>query len=189
MSTPARRLDLIAVEDYLAMDDATGDARLEYAAGHVFALAGASRRHAAIAANLTAILHGATEGGGCQVYTADLRLRVSADLYFYPDVIVACGERDGTDRDETAPTLLAEILSESTEHRDLGIKLAAYRSLPSLLAYLIVAQDTRRVEIHWREHEAAPWRHDVVRGSGVVHLTALGGLDLPLDRIYARTDV
>ncbi|CAN5812401.1 Uma2 family endonuclease [soil metagenome] len=189
MSTYARRLDLISVEDYLALDDATEDARLEYAAGHVFALAGASRRHAAIARNLTILLQAALEGRGCDAYATALRLRVAADMYFYPDVMVACGERAGTDRDETAPTLLAEVLSESTEDRDLGLKLAAYGSLPSLLAYLVVAQDTRRVEVHWREREDAPWQHQVVRGAGIVHLAALGGVDLPLDRIYARTDI
>jgi Uma2 family endonuclease len=190
MSTPARRLDLIAVEDYLALDDAAGEARFEYAAGHIHAMAGASRRHAAITRNLTTLLQSALERRGCDAYASDLRLRVGDDLYFYPDVVVACGERDGTDRDETAPALLAEILSESTEHRDLGIKLAAYRSLPSLLVYLVVAQDTRRVEIHWREHENASWRHHAVRGAGVIHLTTvLGGVDLPLDGIYARTDV
>lgn len=186
MSTPARRLDLIHVEDYLAMDEATTDARLEYAAGHIFALAGTSRRHAAISANLTALIHAATEESDCQVYTADLRLRVAADMYFYPDVMVTCGERSVTDRDETAPTLLAEVLSESTEHRDLGLKLVAYRSLPSLLVYLIIAQDERRVEVHWRERDDTPWGHEVVRGSGVVHLTAFGGVEIPLDRIYAR---
>jgi Uma2 family endonuclease len=189
MSTPARRLDLIAVEDYLALDAATGNARLEYAAGHLYALAGASRRHAAIVRNLTTLLQAASEARGCDAYASDLRLRISDDLYFYPDVIVACGDRDAADRDETDPTLLAEVLSESTEHRDLGIKLAAYRSLPSLRVYLVVAQDIRRVEVHWREHENTPWRHDVVRGASVVQLPALGGADLALERIYARTGV
>jgi Uma2 family endonuclease len=189
MSTPARRLDLIAVDHYLALDDAAEDAHLEYAAGHVFALAGATRRHAAIAANLTALLHAALEETGCQVYTADLRLRVALDMYFYPDLMVACGERAGSDRDETAPTLLVEILSESTEHRDLGIKLAAYRAIASLRGYLVVSQDERRIEVHRRRHEDAGWEHEVARGAGTVRQEVLGGLDLPLDRIYARTGV
>lgn len=189
MSTPARRLDLVAAEDYLALDDATDDARLEYAAGHIYALAGASRRHAAIVRNLTTLLQATTEARGCDAYATDLRLRVSDDLYFYPDVIVACGKRHGTDRDETHPTLLAEVLSASTEDRDLGIKLAAYRSLPSLLAYVIVAQDARGVEVQWREQEDAPWRHELVRDTGIVHVPAVGGLELRLDQIYARTDI
>jgi len=103
--------------------------------------------------------------------------------------MLACGERTGTDRDETAPTLPVEILSESTEHRDLGIKLVAYRSLPSLLAYLVVSRDARRVEVHRRRDEAAPWEHGLVEGAGIVRLSALGGVDLPLDRIYARSGV
>jgi Uma2 family endonuclease len=182
-------VELVPVAEYLALDDATDDARLEYVAGHVHALAGASRRHVAITRNLTILLQAALEGPGCDAYATDLRLRVAADMYFYPDVIVACGERGGTDRDETAPTFLAEVLGESTGHRDLGLKLAAYRSLPSLLVYLIVAQDTRRVEAHWREHEGAPWHQRVVDGAGVLQLPVLGGLALPLERVYARTGV
>lgn len=189
MSTPARELDLIPVEDYLAMDEASEDARLEYAAGHVFALAGASRRHAVIAANLTAFLHDATSRGDCQVYAADMRLRVSEDLYFYPDVMVACGPRSGTDRDETEPVLLVEVLSGSTVHRDLGLKLAAYRAIPSLRAYLVVYQDERKVESHWREHEDAPWRNEVARGETTIKLGALGGLQIALAEVYARTDL
>jgi Uma2 family endonuclease len=189
MSTSARRLDLIGVNDYLAMDEASEDARLEYAAGHIHALAGASRRHAAIVRNLTTLLQTTLGTRGCDAYASDLRLRVGDDLYFYPDVIVACGDRDPTDRDETAPAILVEVLSDSTEHRDLGIKLAAYRAIRTLYAYLVVAQDTRRVEVHWREHEQSSWQHAVVSGVGAVRLDVLGGLELPLDQIYARTRV
>jgi hypothetical protein len=139
-------------------------------------MAGASRRHAAITRTLTTLLQSALERRGCDAYASDLRLRVGDDLYFYPDNVVANGERDGTGRDETAPALLTEILSESAEHRDLGIKFAAYRSLPSLLVYLVVAQDTRCVAIHWREHENAFWRHHAVHGAGVIRLTVLGGV-------------
>jgi Uma2 family endonuclease len=181
-------IELVTVAEYLALDDATDDARLEYVAGHVHALAGASRRHVAITANLTALLHAASEGSDCRVYASDLRLRVAPDLYFYPDVMLVCGERGATDRDETAPTLVAEVLSESTGHRDLGLKLAAYRSLPSLLAYLVVAQDARRVEAHWREDAGSPWRQEAA-GDGAIRLPVLGGLALPLERVYARTGV
>lgn len=189
MSIPARQLDLIPPEDYLAMDEASEDARLEYAAGHIFALAGANRRHGVIATNLVVLLHEVTSGGDCQVYAADMRLRVSDDLYFYPDVMVACGLRSGTDRDETDPVLLVEVLSGSTVHRDIGLKLAAYRAIPSLRAYLIVYQDERRVESHWREREDARWRHEVARGETSVHLGVLGGLEIPLSGVYARTEL
>lgn len=103
--------------------------------------------------------------------------------------MVACGERDGADRDETEPLLLAEVLSEATAQRDLGLKLVAYRGIRSLRAYLVVSQHERKVEVHWREYEDAAWRHEAVRGEAALMLTALGGMALPLDGVYARTDI
>ena len=58
----------------------------------------------------------------------------------------------------------------------------------ALLAYLVVAQDERRVELHWREDAGSPWRQEAA-GAGVIGLPLLGGLALPLDRVYARTGV
>jgi Uma2 family endonuclease len=187
MSTPARVQDLVSVEEYLAADVAREDARLEYVAGHIFALAGATKRHAVISGNIYARLHAATEGLNCRVYQSDVRLRVSADLYFYPDVMVACRDdlHDEDPMDETAPHVLVEVLSEGTAERDLGLKLAVYRDLPSLRMYLIISQDERRVELHWRARLGGAWQKDVVSGTGTITIPSLNAT-ITLDQIYAR---
>ena len=65
----------------------------EYLQGEVFAMAGASRRHGLIVTNLTAELRQQLKGKPCEVYSSDLRLRVTAaGLYTYPDVMVVCGD-------------------------------------------------------------------------------------------------
>jgi Uma2 family endonuclease len=189
MSNPAPTQELVSEEEYLAADAASDDFRLEYIAGHIFALAGATKRHVLIAGNIFARFHAATEQRGCRVYQSDVRLRIGADMRFYPDIIVACaGDFGGEDPiEETSPTILVEVLSESTAHRDVGVKLAAYRQIPTLRMYLIVSQSERRVEVHSRAAGGALWEHHVVTGSGEIPVPALE-TSLSLDQIYARLE-
>lgn len=190
MSDAAHLPELASVEEYLAADGASEDVRLEYVAGHVFALAGATKRHALIAGNVYARLHAATEGSDCRVYQSDVRLRISRDLYFYPDVMLACGGDRGLEdpMDETSPIVLVEVMSESTASRDVGVKLAAYRDIPTLLMYLVVSQDERRVEVHARRRADGPWEHRVARGSETISIRGIDAA-LSLDQIYARLAV
>jgi Uma2 family endonuclease len=44
------------------------------------------------------------------------------------------------------PTLIVEVLSESTEAYDRGGKFAHYRKLPSLLEYVLITQTKPHVE-------------------------------------------
>ena len=187
MSNPAPSQELLSIKEYLAADAASDECRLEYIAGHIFALAGATKRHALIAGNVFARFHAATEQGGCRVYQSDVRLRVGRDMRFYPDVIVACASDSGDEdrTEETAPTILVEVLSESTSQRDTGVKLAAYRQIPTLRMYLIVSQEERRVEVHTRPQADLPWEHYVARGAEVIAVPELG-TGLALDQVYAR---
>lgn len=73
----------------------------EYYAGEVFAMAGASPRHVLITTNTAASLVPQLKGRPCFVFTADLRVKVSAGrLYTYPDVVVVCGRPRYEDRPE-----------------------------------------------------------------------------------------
>lgn len=127
----------------------------EYFQGEMFAMAGASERHGLIVANLVGELRQQLKGKPCRVYPSDLRLRVTAaGLYTYPDVIVVCGDiQFADDRKDTIlnPVLIIEVLSESTRDYDRGRKFQYYRTLPSLVEYLTVAQDEPQVEHHTRQ--------------------------------------
>lgn len=77
--------------------------------------------------------------------------------FYYPDVVVACGEEPEDPYVEDAPCFLVEVLAPNTESTDRREKLIAYRRLPGLRAYLIVAQNERVVERHFRE-EGGRWQ-------------------------------
>lgn len=150
----------VSEEDYLALE-ARSPVRHEYVAGDVYAMTGASLRHNVIALNIAALLRAHLRGTPCRAFVADAKLRIAkAGAYYYPDVMVTCDPRHLTvssdDQVVEAPKLVIEVLSTSTEAVDRREKLIAYRGIPSLLEYVLVAQDEAKIEIH-RRHGDIGW--------------------------------
>lgn len=143
-------------EQYLAMERHS-ETRNQFLNGEVFAMTGASREHNLLVANLLAGLHSQLRGRTCEAYANDMRVKVSATgLYTYPDVVVVCGQPQLEDAELDTllnPTLIAEVLSDSTEDYDRGTKFAHYRTLPSFSEYLLVAQNEVHVEHFIRQSD------------------------------------
>jgi Uma2 family endonuclease len=106
---------LPTVEEYLALE-AESTVRHEYVAGMIYAHAGGTTRHNAIAANVLAILWNAARGGECRVYGSDMMLRATDDVFYYPDMTVVCGDDEAGDEElyQHAPCLIVEVTSPST---------------------------------------------------------------------------
>ena len=166
-------------EDYLSYEEKS-ELKHEFDAGEIYAMAGGSPRHSALAAQITIAL-GISRRSGCTVFQSDMRLRVLATgRSTYPDVSMVCGpiELDPADRTGTTitnPTLLVEVLSPTTEEVDRGSKWKDYQLLPSLQEYVLVSQDPR-VEIY-RRLPSGSWEYTDVR-NGVVTLASGATLDL-----------
>lgn len=156
---PVQPKSYLTPEQYLTMER-TAASKSEYWRGEVFAMAGASPTHVLIVSNIVAALHGQLRRRPCNVYAADLRVKIQASgLYTYPDVIVACGtlQFDDDHRDTLLnPTLIVEVLSESTQDYDRGGKFAQYRKIPSFAEYVLVAQDECHVE-HFVKQDQGGW--------------------------------
>lgn len=140
---------------YLA-GEKIAERRHEYVNGQVFAMAGGTKAHNQVAGNFYSLLRAGVRGTPCRVFIGDVKVYVAWDWhqrYYYPDVVVAC-ELDDTDAYVIEqPKLIIEVLSESTERNDRSDKFYAYRRLPSLQEYVLVAQDVLRVEVYRRETE------------------------------------
>jgi Uma2 family endonuclease len=142
-------------DDYLALE-ARSPERHEYVLGNVYAMTGASLRHNIIAGNVYSVLRAHLRGSPCRTFMSDAKLRVAkTKSYYYPDVMVTCDPRHQSvepgDTVVDTPRLVVEVLSERTEATDRREKLLAYRSLPSLQEYVLIAQEEARIEIHRRE--------------------------------------
>jgi Uma2 family endonuclease len=142
--------------EYLAVER-QNEYKSEYINGEIFAMTGASRRHNIIGVNITRELSQQLRGGPCEIYANDMRVRIASRreyAYTYPDVVVACGEpqfEDGHLDTLLNPTVLIEVLSESTERYDRGKKFSFYRTIESLVEYVLVAQDEYKVEQYTKE--------------------------------------
>lgn len=161
--------------------------RSEFIEGKIVEMPGASRVHVRIVTNLISELLNQLMENDCDVFANETRVRATG--YYYPDVGVVCGEYlvDNLHLDTlTNPTVLIEVLSDSTEHVDRGIKLRHYRRLPSLRTYLLVTQDYPLVEQYERDEEVGTWQLVETEGlTGVVELPAIN-CRLPMEAIYRR---
>jgi Uma2 family endonuclease len=171
--------------DYLALEECS-NVKHEYFGGEIYAMAGGTPEHAALAAACSATLLDQLRGGPCRVYSSDLRVRVlSTGLAAYPDVTVVCGpsERDPESSSTvTNPRLIVEVLSDATRDYDCGEKLENYQRIPSLEMVLLVDHEERRVELHARASDGSWTRSTATRGQRLA-LEPLG-CELDVDSLY-----
>ena len=174
----------MTVQDYLSFEEKS-DVRHEYVAGEVHAMVGATERHQIIAFNIASALREEALRRGWRVILNDVKLQTDVDTIYYPDIMVLCDPDDDDPYIKTRPTLVVEVLSPSTESIDRREKMIGYRKISSLLCYLVVHQDERRVEQHWRDAIGDPWEY-TLQLEDFTREIAIPGLDskLTFDGIY-----
>ena len=171
----------MTVDEYLAFEEASLE-RHEYVAGVTYMMSGATGRHNVISSNILTSLRTPARRRGCRVYMEGVKLRAAHDRIYYPDVMVICRALAGDETVLENPSLVVEVTSPSTRTTDRREKLAAYRAMPSLDAYLIVEQRRRMVTVYWRV-AGGEWQGLEHFGSGDIPLPFLGAT-LTLDQIY-----
>ena len=167
-------------EQYLELErDST--TKHEFVDGEIYAMAGGSPRHNALAFKMSVAIASGMPAG-CQGFTSDQKIRVLATgRTTYPDVSMVCGSvaldpADSKRHVITNPILLVEVLSPSTEDVDRITKLRDYRLIPSLREYVLVSQEQPRIEVY-RRNDSGTWEYLDVR-EGVVKLATGPTLDL-----------
>ncbi len=183
MSSSARRLHY-TYREYLALEDESA-VRHEYLDGEIYAMAGGTPDHAALAAAVSGLLRPVLPRG-CRTFSADLRIRIAATgLSTYPDVSVVCGRTQRADEDPMAvtnPVLLVEVTSPSTEDYDRGEKLRHYKLIPSVREILIVSHRGPRITVH-RRIAGDEWAVQELTRGEFVELTSVAG-QLRVDDVY-----
>ena len=183
---PAPRLP-VAPDAYLELDRSSAD-KHELWDGSAYAKTGASLAHNRLVRNLLVSLSRALEGKDCEVFPSDLRVRIpDRARYLYPDLSVVCGPPQLEDeRGDTLlnPRVVIEVLSASTEAFDRGQKFEAYRELPSLVEYVLVAQDAARVDHFSLDAERGVWALHPYAREDTLRFPTLG-VEVPLAVIYA----
>ena len=176
-------------EAYLEWEK-TNEAKHEYLNGEVFALAGAKDAHVALCINLVSLLHSHVRGGPCRVYIADMKVSVEkVNAYFYPDIMVTCDARDReTEYYKRFPSLIVEVLSESTAAFDRGNKFSSYRKLDSLREYVLIDPDTLSVDCFRLDEASGHWVLYPFAAGDTVEFASIGFSTL-IDALYENVAI
>lgn len=178
----AEALAVTSVEEFLAVE-VVAQERHELVIGRVYALAGGSARHNALALLIYELIGPRARAQGCRAQAFDRLLRTRNGNLYYPDLMVRCSPatRDpyGTD-----PTMIVEVLSPSTQHIDRREKASLYAESPRLELLLLADQNIRRIEVaRLREGRLQGWQ---AYGPGQFIPTPYG--DIEIDALYDLLD-
>jgi Uma2 family endonuclease len=158
----ARKDEYVSPENYLAFEREAPE-KHEFVNGEIMAMAGASEMHNVIASNLFLETGIKLKNTKCRAFASDMRVKsanAKKSYYYYPDIVVTCGERkfeDGKKDVLLNPTVIIEVLSKSTKLKDRNEKLESYLALVSLTDYVLVEQDAMRIE-HFSRIDEKDWK-------------------------------
>jgi Uma2 family endonuclease len=182
----ARKLDNRMTEAAYLELERTAEVRHQWIDGEVFAMAGASEEHSLIGSNLITTLSVQTRSRRCRIHGSDRLIKTGNGNYTYADVAALCGQPEITTPHPSAllnPSLIIEVLSPSTQTYDRGDKFEHYRTIPSLIDYVLVAQSKIHIETRVRQTDGS-WliRHYITMDS-TIHLASIDA-NLVVSEIY-----
>ena len=187
----AQTIKMYSEQEYLELER-KAEYKSEYFRGEIFAMAGAGSNHNRITENLSVEIGGYLKDKSCQSFSSDMRLHIPENgLYTYPDFLVACGRLEFTDQDREIlvnPTVIIEVLSRTTSAYDRGDKFYLYRSIPTLLEYILIDSLSICVEI-FRKNDNGSWILELETENIDDQITTSAcDFQLKLSDIYARTN-
>jgi len=182
--TALKKNDLISVDEYLG-GELVSTLKHEYLGGYVYAMAGGTNAHNAIASNTLVALGARLRGRPCRTFNSDTKIRVRLPVqtrFYYPDVSVICRPNSPTDSFQDDPVVLVEVISDSTRRTDEGEKRDAYLTIGSLSVLLLVEQNSSAIRVYRRQDQGfVPEAYEGMEA--VIPLPELA-TSLPLAEVY-----
>ncbi len=175
--------------EYLELEKSS-EYKSEYYKGEIFAMAGDSALHNRLVRNLTGLFWEKFRNRPCNVYASDLRVRVDAtSLYTYPDLVIVCGKEEYLDNSLdtlTNPTIIFEVLSDSTEKYDRGQKFSFYREISSLQEYILVSSREKKLE-KFKRVDSGNWLFSESKEGELFQIESIEAI-LNLEDVYEKVD-
>lgn len=166
--------------------------RYEYHDGQLFAMAGGDPKHSAIASYTGTLITNALGNMNCTPFNSDAKIHIDRiNKFVYPDFSVVCGPVKRSDKNTKAiqnPTLIVEVLSESTAVYDRGDKFRYYMQLPSLQEYVLIEQDQQVIQVFYREDQNS-WKMNMYDQPGAIVVIRSIQAEIPLENFYRFADV
>ncbi|WP_394826184.1 Uma2 family endonuclease [Pendulispora albinea] len=179
----------VPYDEFLRMETQS-DERHEWVDGVVRAMTRGTPEHGRLGGRFLLRVFGSLLDENCELFLSDTPIFIeAAQLHTYADVSIVCGplvtrvvhDRNGKSIGEAVmnPTLIVEVLSDSTERYDRGSKFDAYKKLSSLKEYVLVSQNERRIEV--RSLRDGEWTTQIAGAGQSIHVH---GRDVAVDAIY-----
>lgn len=181
----AQKITTLTVDEYLALEEIS-KIRHEYVDGQIHAMAGGTLNHNRIAMDFGRLLNDRMTGKNCEAFVENIVVRISAAIYYYPDVVVACDELDGNESVIHNPVLVIEVLSKSTEKIDRREKMIEYQMISGLREYVIVTQEKMQIEVYRHDNAGEAWQGEIYTEPEQEVLFASVGVKMLVSEIYQR---
>jgi Uma2 family endonuclease len=170
------------LEEYLILEESSVE-KLEYHNGEIFSMAGGTLNHSLLSNNIGGALREGfkTKMKTCKTFNSDAKIAVSERKFMYADTFVVCGKIETFDKMHQAaknPTLIVEVLSDSTSKYDREDKFRAYQKIDSFQEYVLVAQDQVSVEVFYKSPNADFWQYRTY--SNVEDILVLNSLNISI---------
>ncbi|TAF93949.1 MAG: Uma2 family endonuclease [Cytophagia bacterium] len=179
----------VSVEDYLETEY-TAFQRSEYLNGEVRMMAYASEEHELIIANLVRLLGNCLIDSDCRVYPSNRMLHIpECNRFYYAGAIVVCGPTEFYNYKKKMkatlnPSIIIEVLSDSTEDYDRHAKWHCYQKIKSLKQYILVSQNELYLESFQRIGDLNEWLF--TSADQLEQILKIGNCELSLRDIYAN---
>jgi Uma2 family endonuclease len=187
MNNPAKKP--MTLDEFVAWEDQQ-PARHQFVNGVITMMTGGTAAHSLISVNVLSTLKQKLRGSPCRPHGSDLRVQIPATGNSrYPDVTVDCGKYDPKAKDAVEPTVVFEVLSDSTRWNDINLKVHDYASIASVDLYICISQDEPKLNV-WARGESGKFEiePDITDPQSMLDLKTLG-LSLSLEEIYEGTEL
>jgi len=174
----------MTVEEYFEIEK-TNEIRHEYYNGEIYAMAGTTLNHNRIVGKIRNLLSSHFIPRGCDVFSENIKVKVSDIYYPYPDVMVTCAQSDISGSYVVEhPGILVEVVSKTSEINDRGFKLKRYKTIPALRYYLLVSQNECFAELFSRIDQKDIWIYSTFETSDDVIRFESFNFEMSLKAIY-----
>ncbi len=196
MTTAIQEKRKITAEDYLKMERHGLREKIgkhEFFNHKLIFMPGASNNHNLITSNVGFILNLQVRQNRTKhlVYAQDMRTisHIPNKNYFYPDVEIVEGRANFDDEFKDIlvnPSLIIEVLSDSTEKFDRGDKFKSYRNIPTFTEYILISQDGKNIEQFYK-NEKGKWEIGEEVSEGILTLKTLP-FELSIEEVYFNVE-
>lgn len=186
----------MTIEEYLRLDrqeNREKNGKYEFFNQKLIYMPGGTLQHGSLIANVNGLFFMKllqTRSNSSVLIDTKIKSFLSYKNYVYPDAIVSNGRPEYEDEKKDVlvnPSLIVEVLSDSTEAFDRGEKFQSYRNIPTFKEYLLVSQYKKCIEQFYKD-EKSGWHLGEVITEGSLKLKSMD-MEINIDDLYFNIDL